>query len=392
MKKRIKNTKAMEKIVLSPPWMGGVEFKMIKEAYDSGFITPCGPMVDKFERALADKMGIPHAAAVCGGTAALALIFHELGVGRGDTIFCSDLTFIASIGPAVRRGAKPVFIDSDEKTWVMDTNLLQAALQDAKNNNNLPKCVVAVDLYGQCCDYDELEKLCERYKVPLVIDAAEALGARYKNRSAGDAGFACAVSFNGNKIITTSGGGMVLCKDEDVVKRARKRSQQSKENFIWYEHKEVGYNLRLSNISAAIGIGQLTYLNKMVKKKQRIFNRYEKAFTGLLKGMPNAQYGECSRWLSVFQCNPIGGNFTTVSPRVIELIENLKIAGIESRPVWKPMHLQPCFKGCKCYGGVVSEKLFANGICLPSGVGLTLQQQNRIIKIVKSLAKLWKGV
>lgn len=376
-----------DRIVLSPPWMGGEEFKMMKAAYDSGFVTPCGPMVDRFEKELSAYMGIPHAAAVCGGTAALALIYHELGIKKGDTIFCSDLTFIASIGPAVRRGAKPVFIDSDPDTWMMDKKLLEKALSDAMRMGQLPKCVTAVDLYGQCCDYDELERICAKYNVPLVIDAAEALGASYKGRSAGDAGFASAVSFNGNKIMTTSGGGMLLCKDEGVVARARKRSQQSRENFIWYEHKEVGYNLRLSNICAAIGIGQLKYLKKMLAKKRAIYARYEKAFVGLLKGMPNAPYGECSRWLSVFLCAPEAKDTTKVSLVVEKLVDGLKAVNIESRPVWKPMHLQPCFKGCKCYGGKVSERLFSNGICLPSGVGLAVAQQKRVIAEVKRILK-----
>ena len=387
MKRRTSNSKVEGKIVLSPPWMGGGEFKLMKEAYDSGFITPCGPMVDRFEEELASYMGMSHAAAVCGGTAALALIYHELGVKTGDVIFCSDLTFIASIGPAVRRGAKPVFIDSDPNTWMMDTALLEKAMSDAKKKGRLPKCVTAVDLYGQCCDYDELERICEKYDVPLVIDAAEALGARYKNRSAGDAGFACAVSFNGNKIITTSGGGMLLCRDEVVVDRARKRSQQSRENFIWYEHKEVGYNLRLSNVCAAIGIGQLKSIDKILAKKRAIYSTYNNAFAGLLEGMPNASYGECSRWLSVFLCRFEGNDTTKISPIVKELVDGLRAMNIESRPVWKPMHLQPCFKGCKCYGGAVSERLFSNGICLPSGAGLTVSQQNRVIKEVKKILK-----
>lgn len=376
-----------ERIPLCIPWMGGAEFKMMKEAYDSGFVTPCGPMVDRFEKEIAAKMKIPYAAAVCGGTAALALIYRELGVKKGDVVFCSDLTFIASCGPAARMGAKLVFIDSDPKTWMMDVKLLEKALADAKKAKKLPKCVTAVDLYGQCCDYDAIEKVCKKYGVPLVVDAAEALGATYKGRSAGDAGFASAISFNGNKIITTSGGGMVLCKDEEVVKRARKRSQQSREGFIWYEHKEVGYNLRLSNICAAIGIGQLKYLDKILAKKRAIFARYEKAFKGLLKGMPNAPYGNCSRWLSVFLVPTKAKNFTVVTPEVMKLVDGLKALNIESRPVWKPMHLQPCFKGCKYYGTGVGDRYFASGICLPSGMGLTVAQQNRVIREVKRIVE-----
>lgn len=372
-----------ERIPLCIPYMGGDEKKLMNEAYDSGFVTPCGPMVDRFEKAITERMKIPFAAAVCGGTAALALIYRELGVKKGDTVFCSDLTFIASCGPAARMGAKMVFIDSDPKTWMMDVKLLEQALADAKKEKKLPKCVTAVDLYGQCCDYDTIQKVCDKYGVPLVIDAAEALGATYKGRSAGDAGFASAISFNGNKIITTSGGGMLLCRDEEVVKRARKRSQQSREPFIWYQHKEVGYNLRLSNISAAIGIGQLKYLDKFLAKKRAIFARYEKGLKGILKGMPNASYGNCSRWLSVFLVPTKAKNFEVVTPEVEKLIEHLKSVNIESRPVWKPMHMQPCFKGCRFYGPGVGAKYFASGICLPSGVGLTMKQVDRVIREIK---------
>lgn len=362
--------------------MGGDEKKKVKEAFDSGYVTAGGPMVERFESALAERTSIPHVVATSGGTAALSLIFHELEVGRGDTVFCSDLTFIASIGPAVHRGAKPVFIDCEERSWTIDPDLLEEAFADAQKRGRMPKCVVAVDLYGQCCDYDRIEKICRRHGTPLVVDSAEALGARYKSRSAGDAGIACVFSFNGNKIVTTSGGGALLSRDAELAARAKKRSQQSRENAHWYEHKEVGYNYRLGNINAAIGLGQLEYLDRILAKKRAIFKRYAKAFGGRLAGMPEAPWGVSSRWLSVFLC-PDGKGAAQPTARVCGLMDALKSNGIESRPVWKPMHLQPCFRGCRRYGGEVAAKLFANGICLPSGAGLSLRDQQRAIAVLE---------
>lgn len=361
---------------------------MVKEAFDSNYITAGGPMAERFEREVAAKTGIPHAAAVSSGTDALALAYCELGVGRGDVVFCSDLTFIASIGPAIHAGAKPVFIDSDPATWCMDPALLAEALSDAKKRGKMPKCVTAVDLYGQCCDYDAIESVCKEYGVPLLVDAAEALGATFKGRSAGDAGFAGVLSFNGNKIITTSGGGMLVSRDEAVVARARKRSQQSREAFPWYEHAEVGHNYRLGNVNAAIGLGQLEHLDAILEKKRRIFARYEKELAQALQAMPEAPYGRCSRWLSVFTLKDAHdakrrtGTDGTPSKRVLALVEALSRERIEARPVWKPMHLQPCFKGCRVYGGSVSGHCFAHGVCLPSGAGLTAVQQSRVVDAV----------
>ena len=369
--------KKRETIFLSPPCMHASERRMVKEAFDSNYITAGGPMVARFEREMEARTGIPHAAAVSAGTAALSLAYRELGVGRGDIVFCSDLTFIASIGPAIHAGAKPVFIDSNPATWCIDPALLEEALFDAQKRGKIPKCVTVVDLYGQCCDYDAIEAICARYGVPLLVDAAEAFGATYKTRSAGDAGFAGVLSFNGNKIMTTSGGGMLLSRDAAVIERARKRSQQSREEKPWYEHVEIGHNYRLGNVNAAIGLGQLAHFDAMLEKKRRIFARYDRELAGLMQEMPEASYGRCSRWLSVFLLDDGG--------RVMPLIDSLAKEAIEARPVWKPMHLQPCFKGCKCYGGAVSERLFAHGICLPSGAGLTAPQQSRVIRSVKRI-------
>ena len=431
------------RIFLSPPWMGGTERAMVDEAFASNYIAPCGPMVDRFEREFAALIGLPQACAVSSGTAALDLLFHELGVVRGDRVICSDLTFVSSIAPAVHRGAVPVFIDCDEATWTMDPDLLAEALSDADEEGRLPKAVVAVDLYGQCCDYERIEAACVKYGVPLIIDAAEALGAVYGSskerecessrvgkeraansansangegskdsetlelsnsrtsslRHAGDAGWAAVYSFNGNKIITTSGGGMVASRDRGVIERARKRSQQAREPSVWYEHAELGYNYRMSNIVAAIGVGQLHHLDEIVAKKRQIFEGYRARLEGdgLIGFMPEAGYGRCTRWLTVvgisskvLKCGSAKvGEAEAGRPaaQVMRMIEALEEENIESRPVWKPMHMQPVFKRAKVYGGGVSERLFANGLCLPSGAGLSEADVERVCAVVKAKTK-----
>ena len=412
-----------KRIFLSPPWMGGDERALVDEAFESGYIAPCGPMVNRFEREFAEAVGALHACALASGTAALDLLFHELGVGCGDRVFCSDLTFVSSIASAVQRGAEPVFIDCDEATWTMDPDLLEEALAQAAAESRLPKAVVAVDLYGQCCDYDRIGAACQRYGVPLIIDAAEALGASYCDhpvvamgrvktgagqwRSAGDAGWAVVYSFNGNKIITTSGGGMLVSNDAGVVERARKRAQQAREAVAWYEHCELGYNYRMSNIVAAIGVGQLAYLERIIRKKRQIFEWYQERLDGAgIAFMPEAAYGQCTRWLTVGELlrPPSGRSGESKNGRppsgrsggskngygtdgrpgagVMRIIEALEQENIEARPVWKPMHLQPVFQGAQVFGGSVGERLFANGICLPSGAGLEEADVARVCKVV----------
>ena len=448
----------VKRIFLSPPWMSGTERELVDEAFASGYIAPCGPMVDRFEREFAEVVGLSHVCAVSSGTAALELLFHELGVTRGDRVFCSDLTFVSSIAPAAHRGAEPVFIDCDEATWTMDPELLDEALADAGQEGRLPKAVVAVDLYGQCCDYGRIEAACERYGVPLIIDAAEALGAVYGSpkvlkcgssgvertktggrrsadsrvpttelmnsrtnqlRSAGQAGWAAVYSFNGNKIITTSGGGMVASRDESVVARSRKRAQQSREPVAWYEHEELGYNYRMSNIVAAIGVGQLRHLDEIVAKKRQIFGWYRERLEGEdgVRFMPEAEYGRCTRWLTVAELGSSGVHYfdsalvgqrsevggrrsegaltnegSRPSPTVMRVIEALERENIESRPVWKPMHLQPVFRDAKVYGGSVSERLFANGLCLPSGTGLNAAEVERVCGIVRGKVQRCVGL
>ena len=401
-----------KRIFLSPPWMSGDELPLIEEAFASNYIAPCGPMVDRFEREFAEAVGLPYACALSSGTAALELLFHELNVVAGDTVFCSDLTFVASIAPAVHRGAVPVFIDCDAATWTMDPALLEEALSEAAKAGRLPKVVVAADLYGQCCDYMRIEAACTRYGVPLIVDAAEALGAKYwGRRGAGDAGMAAVYSFNGNKIITTSGGGMVASRDRELIERARKRSQQSREPVSWYEHAELGYNHRMSNIVAAIGVGQLKHVEKIIQTKRRIFELYRERLGASVGFMPEATYGQCTRWLTVmdtsaFVCpcdcslveeegkgrrktSGLTNLRTEERSQPSVLVERVRLAleaeNIESRPVWKPMHLQPVFSGSKIYGGEVSERLFANGLCLPSGAGLSDVDVGRVSGIVAQL-------
>jgi dTDP-4-amino-4,6-dideoxygalactose transaminase len=367
--------------------MGGSERACVEEAFASNYIAPCGPMVERFEKDFSSFLQTRDCCALSSCSAALDLLCHELNIQKGDTVFCSDLTFVASIAAAVHRGATPVFIDSDETTWNMNPDLLAEALTKALQNNRLPKAVIAVDLYGQCCDYDRLTKLCSTYKVPLIIDSAESLGATYQGRPAGADGWASVYSFNGNKIITTSGGGMLTSRDPKLIERARKRSQQSRENHAWYEHAELGYNYRMSNIVAAIGVGQLALLPEILKRKEQIFRRYQQEL-GQLPGlafMPEAPYGKATRWLTVITLDAdiARGGATGPSSKVTTLMAALEQENIESRPLWKPMHLQPVFQGVTTYGGHVSEKLFASGLCLPSGAGLAQEEVHHICGVIK---------
>ena len=356
-----------KRIYLSPPWTGPAERAAVADAFASGYIAPCGPAVDEFERRLGALSG-QHAAAVVSGTAALDLLMDELGVARGDKIAVSDLTFIASVGPAFRRGAIPVFVDSDPATGLISIPLLRRTL----SRHGPFKCVIAADLYGQCCDYDALEDVCSRSGVPLVVDAAESVGSSCRGRPSGLAGFAAVYSFNGNKIITTSGGGAVLSRDPAVTERARRRSQQSREPCEWYEHREVGHNYRLSNILGALGCAQLDRLPEIIRRKRRIFSTYLSLLPGRYGAVPFPcpDWTEPTRWLSVFL-------FPSTKERD-DVAARLRAVGAETRPVWKPMHLQPVFAKCRCVGGRVSEDLFRRGLCLPSGAGLTPSMLRRI--------------
>lgn len=356
---------------------------MVAEAIASNWIAPTGPDVDALEREFAAAVGSAHAAATGSGTAALHLALRLAGVGPGDTVFVSTLTFVASVNPALYLGATPYFIDSERRSWNMDPALLEEALEAHARRGKLPKAVVLVHLYGQSADVAPIKAACDRYGVTLIEDAAEALGATYHGRAPGTFGPFGIYSFNGNKIITTSGGGMLVSEDGAAVARARKLASQAREPAPHYEHVEVGYNYRLSNVLAALGRVQLRRLEDCVAARRRVFGIYRDGFAELpgLSFMPEAPWGRCTRWLTCLTIDP--EEFGTDRDAVIA---SLAAANIEARPVWKPMHQQPVFAGLGVAGGAVADDLFARGVCLPSGSALTAEQLVRVIGIVRRVA------
>lgn len=355
-----------KRIFLSPPCVDEAERAAVTAAFDSGYVAPCGPKVDEFERAIAASAGRRHAVALSSGTAAIDLAMAEFGVGPGWLVIAPSLTFIATVGPAWHRGAQVAFYDSDA-TLNGDLTRLEEALEDAKGVKTM---VVSVDLYGRCCDYARLEKLCARYGAVLVCDSAEAVGAKSAGRAAGSAGAIGVYSFNGNKIITTSGGGAFLCDDDAMAARARKRSQQSREPFPWYEHSEVGYNYRLSNLLGAVGLAQLAKLPRFIARRAEIKAAYRAAGLRLVPDVP----GE-NNWLAVA--------LVESEARRDELLARLAAADIEARPVWKPMHMQEVFKDCRFYGGSTAEDCFKRGICLPTGSGMQDEEVERVLEVLK---------
>ncbi len=374
------------RIYLSPPHMTGREMEYIKEAFDSNWIAPLGPHVDAFEREMADYVGAAGALALSSGTAALHLALKLAGVGRGDRVFCSDLTFAASVNPVFYEGAEPVFIDAEPESWNLSPGALQRAFDDAEREGRLPKAVVAADLYGQSADYGPIGQICDRYNVPLVEDAAEALGATYRGRKCGALGRWNILSFNGNKIITTSGGGMLLSDDEDSLAKARFWATQARDRAPWYQHSEIGYNYRLSNLLAAVGRAQLTVIEDRVAARRAVFGRYAAALGDIpgVSFMPEASFGRHNRWLSVILVDP---EMAGLSP--LDLMETLEGENIESRPLWKPMHLQPVFEAYPFYAHegkgapAVSADLFKKGLCLPSGSSLAEEEQGRIVALLR---------
>jgi pyridoxal phosphate-dependent aminotransferase EpsN len=372
----------MKKIYLSPPHMGSDELELVKDAFASNWIAPLGPHVDAFEREFARLIGVPHAAALSSGTAAIHLALQLAGVGRGDTVLCPTLTFCATANPITYQGATPVFIDADPDTWNMDANLLREEVAERAGRGKLPRAVVCVDLYGQCADYGPILDICAEYDVPLIEDAAEALGASYHGKLAGRFGKCAAFSFNGNKIITASGGGMLVSDDARLIERARFLATQARDPAPHYQHSVIGNNYRMSNILAAIGRGQLRVLHERVAARRRIFDAYRAAL-GELPGiafMPQAPYGLSNGWLTCVTIDPdqFGANR-------YEVQRALDAANIESRPVWKPLHLQPVFAGCAYRGGTVASDLFERGLCLPSGSAMTDDDLARVIGIIQSV-------
>ncbi|MFZ4541855.1 MAG: DegT/DnrJ/EryC1/StrS family aminotransferase [Rickettsiales bacterium] len=373
-----------ERIILSPPHMGDNERRYVMEAFDSNFIAPLGPMVDAFEAEFSAYSGIPHCVALTSGTAAIHLALRGLGVSTGDTVIASSLTFIGSITPILYQNATPIFIDADPAIWNMDLNLLRETLTSLKSRGKLPKAVLPTDLYGQCCDMEAMRSICNEFGVKLVIDAAESVGATIGGKHAGSNCDAAAFSFNGNKIITTSGGGMLASHDKKLIDEARFLSQQARDPAPHYEHTTYGYNYRMSNILAAIGRGQLEVLDKHVTRRRAIFDQYVKALGGLpgITFMPEAPSCRGNRWLSVILIDKAAFGVDREAVRLALEAEN-----IESRPLWKPMHLQPVFKDVAMVGGKVSEALFHQGLCLPSGSSMSDADVARICEIVKACAK-----
>jgi pyridoxal phosphate-dependent aminotransferase EpsN len=368
------------RIYLSPPELTGRELALLGEAVASGWIAPLGPHVDAFEAEVARRVDMPHAVALSSGTAALHLALLALGIGPGDTVWTSTLTFAATANPIAYAGATPVFVDSDPASWNLDPGLLADELDRAASAGVLPRAVIGVDLYGQCADWEPIIAACRRHGVAIIEDAAEALGATYRDRPAGSLGDLSILSFNGNKIITTSGGGMLLAARKDWADRARYLATQAREPVRHYEHKELGYNYRLSNLLAAVGRAQLADLDRRVEARRAIQARYRAAL-GDLPGwsfMPEAGFGRATFWLTGATIDPAVAGETRD-----DVIDRLAATDIEARPVWKPLHLQPAFAGARVFRGQIAEQLFQGGICLPSGSALALRDQDRVIEAVR---------
>ena len=368
-------------ILLSTPHIGTSELAYVEEAFRTNWIAPLGPNVDAFETELTELVGAGYAAAVSSGTAAIHLALRILEVSEGDHVFCSSLTFVASANPILYERAVPVFIDSEPETWNMSPSALRKAFEQADMEGKLPKAVIVVNLYGQSADMDPILEICNHYQVPIIEDAAESLGATYKGRASGTLGRLGTYSFNGNKIITTSGGGMLVSDDFRLIARARHLSTQSREAAAHYEHTEVGYNYRMSNVLAGIGRGQLQVLNDRVLSRRHVFATYQRLLADVLEieWMPEADFGKANRWLTA--CTLSG------PLRPADLIRALAKEKIEARPVWKPMHLQPLFAGRTFIphlpGVDVAADLFQRGVCLPSGSNMTEEQVAKIANVIR---------
>jgi pyridoxal phosphate-dependent aminotransferase EpsN len=372
-----------QRIYLSPPHMSGLEQQYVQAAFDSNWVAPLGPNVDAFEAEFCQATGAGHALALSSGTGALHLALILLGVGTGDEVVVSTLTFAASVNPIIYQGARPVFIDSERASWNMDPNLLADFLARRAAENRLPKAVVLVHLYGQSADTAPILALCQQYEVALVEDAAEALGATYQGKTPGTFGAFGIYSFNGNKIITTSGGGMLVSEDEVCIAHARKLATQARDQAPHYEHSEIGYNYRMSNILAGVGRGQLQVLAQRVAVRRQNFAAYQAALGDLpgIDFMPEAEWGTHTRWLTTLTIDPTLFGADREQVRLALEAEN-----IESRPIWKPMHLQPVFAGCEVVNRGVAEDVFERGLCLPSGTAMTQTDLARVVEGVEKLS------
>jgi len=372
----------VKRILLSIPHMGGRELDLVREAFATNWLSTVGPHINAFEEEFSTRIGLP-SVALASGTAAVHLGLRLLGVGPGDEVFCQSLTFVGGVNPITLLGARPVFVDSDRESWNIDPMLLASTLRARAAQNRLPKAVLVVHLYGQSADMDPILECCARYDVLVLEDAAEAVGTQYKGKPAGSLGQVGVYSFNGNKIITTTGGGMLVSPHKEWVDKARFWSTQARDPGLAYHHTDTGYNYRMSNVLAAIGRGQLLVLDERVRRRRQIAFRYRDAFADLsgISLMPQASFGLHTNWLSCFLVDE--GRFGATRD---ELIRALDQADVESRPVWKPMHMQPLFASCERVGGEVAEELFRCGICLPSSSNMTDEEQDHVIETVRSCA------
>lgn len=375
-----------KRIYLASPHMGGLEEGFVKEAFDTNWIAPLGANVDGFEKELSEYVGSKTGAALASGTAAIHMALKAVGVKKGDKVFCSSLTFAASCNPIIYEGGIPVFIDSEPESHNMSTVALEKAFKAYEEKGEIPKAVIVVNLYGQSADMDKIMEICKKYNVPIIEDAAESLGATYKGKYSGTFGEYGIYSFNGNKIITTSGGGMLVSNNEEGIAKVRFWSTQARDKARHYEHTELGYNYRMSNIVAGIGRGQLRVLEDRIAKKKEIFEAYKEAFKEIedIEMMPVCEYGEPNYWLTTITLS----ENSKVKP--LDIILALEKENIESRPIWKPMHIQPYYKEYDFYSHnddeiSVSEDIFNRGVCLPSDTKMTKEDQERVIKIIKTL-------
>ncbi|BCY13003.1 aminotransferase class I/II-fold pyridoxal phosphate-dependent enzyme [Actinoplanes sp. L3-i22] len=371
--------KQQPRIYLSPPDVTDLERKLLLAAFDSNWVAPVGPDLDAFEARCAELTGVRHAVALSSGTAALHLALIAAGVRRGDTVLVPSFTFAATANAVMYLGARPVFLDSTPESWNVDPQILADELRGRAVRGQLPRAVITVDMYGQCADYGPIADACDRYGIPLIEDAAEALGATYRGRPAGSFGLAGVLSFNGNKIATTGGGGVLVTDDGSVAKQVRHLATQAREPVPHYEHRTIGYNYRLSNLLAAVGRGQLQRLPQLIEAR-RVTGEHYRAALGDLPGVtfqPVASYGVPNRWLTCLLLE------SGLRDRIIHELEKVNI---EARPTWKPMHLQPAYQDCVMRGGAVSADLFHRGLCLPSGSALTGHDRERVVAAVRSVA------
>ncbi len=374
----------MSRVYLSPPDVGEEERRLVLEALDSGWIAPLGPHVDAFEAELAKRVGVPHAVALSSGTAALHLALMLVGVGPGDDVLVPTFTFVATANAALYAGARPVLVDCDADTWQMAPSLVAEELAARARSGTLPKAVVSVDLYGQAADYDRIVPVCEEYGVALVEDAAEALGATYRGAAAGSFGDAGVFSFNGNKIITTSGGGMLVSRHAELAARARHLATQAREPEAHYEHVDMGFNYRMSNLLAALGVAQLHGLDRRMARRHAVNAAYREALGDLpgIRFMPRAPYGEPNDWLTCVLIDPDQFGAGREDVRLA-----LEAHDIEARPTWKPLHLQPLFADTPTVGGDVAARIFDHGLCLPSGSNLSDDDLGRVIGLIGDMAR-----